>query len=80
MPVGVIAESDHVGAGVEDLGGRLLGDPYTTGGVLAVDDDQVGAVLGTQLGHRRRQPCATGLADDVPYEKETHQAAERRRR
>jgi hypothetical protein len=75
VAVAVVAERDHVGARLEDLGGGLLGDPNAAGHVLPVDHNEVGQPLGPKPGHRRRQPLATGLADDVPYEQEAHPAA-----
>jgi len=72
VPVGVVAEGDHVDAGVEDRLRRLLGDADATGHVLTVGDHQVGHVLGAQLGHRRRQALPSGLADDIPYEEQAH--------
>ena len=73
VAVGVVAEGDHVGARLEDLLRRLRGDADPARRVLAVDHDEVGHPLGAQAGHRRRQPLPAGLADDVPYEEETHQ-------
>jgi len=72
MAVGVVAEGDDVGARLEELLRRLLRDADPSGAVLAVDDDEIGHVLGAQSGHRRRQCLATGPPDDVPYEKEAH--------
>ena len=42
VAVGVVAERDHVGADREQVLAGLLGDPEAAGGVLAVDDHQVG--------------------------------------
>jgi len=53
VPVGVIAERDHVGSGVEDVEGRAFGDADAARGVLAVHDDEVGAVALAQSGHQR---------------------------
>jgi len=75
VAVGVVAERDHVGPGVEDLARRLGGDPDPSGHVLAVDDDEVGQPLCAELGHRPRQCLSTRLADDVPYEEEAHSGA-----
>jgi len=72
MPIGVVAERDHVDAGRKDLLRRLLGDSHAPRGVLAVRDDQVRHPLGPKLGHRRRQGLPAGPADDVPYEQEAH--------
>jgi len=73
VPVGVVAQRDHIDAGLEDRLGRVLRDPDAAGSVLAVRDDQIGHSLGPELGHRRRQALPSGLADDVPYEEEAHQ-------
>jgi hypothetical protein len=41
----VVAERDHVGAGGEQPVGELAGDARAVGGVLAVDDADVGGEL-----------------------------------
>jgi len=75
VPIGVVAERDHVDARREDLLRRLLGDPHAARGVLAVGDDQVRHPVGPKPGHRRRQGLPARPADDVPYEEQAHSAA-----
>ena len=55
VAVGVVAEGDHVGPGVEDVEGGLLGDAHAAGRVLAVDNDQLGREALAQTGHRARR-------------------------
>ena len=52
VAVGVVAERDRVDAGLEQLTRRLLGDPDSSGRVLAVGDHEVGLVLVAQSGSR----------------------------
>jgi hypothetical protein len=58
----VVAERDHVRAGGEQPVGELAGDPGAVGGVLAVDDADVGAELLAQ----RRQALLDGDAPRRP--------------
>ena len=74
MAKGVVAERDHVGADREQILGGLLSDPEPSGGVLAVDDHQVGAVTLAQVGHRATEARPPGLADDVGDEQDPHRA------
>ena len=53
VAVGVVAERDHVDAEFEDLVGGLRIDAHAAGGVLAVDDDEVGIVLFLQARQHR---------------------------
>jgi hypothetical protein len=66
----VVAERDDVGARGEELVGELPRDPGAVGDVLAVDDRQVGVVLGAQ----RRQPlldrAPAGGPEDVGEEED----------
>jgi hypothetical protein len=55
----VVAERDHVGAGLEQLVGVLGRDPDAARGVLAVDDHEVGAQLTAEVaehGPKRAPP------------------------
>ena len=72
VAVDVVAGGDHVAAGVEEGVGGLLGDPHPPGGVLAVDDRQVGPVPLAQLRHRRLQAAPAGPADHVADEEDFH--------
>jgi hypothetical protein len=66
----VVAERHDVGARREQLVGELAGDAGAVGGVLAVDDAEVGAELLAQ----RRQPLLDGApagdAEDVREEED----------
>jgi hypothetical protein len=66
----VVAERDRVGAGREDAVGELRRDARAVGGVLAVDD----ADVGVQLLAQRRQPLLDGAtagdAEDVGEEED----------
>ena len=44
----VVAGGHHVGAGVDDPAKDLLGDAEAAGGVLAVDGDEIDAMVGDQ--------------------------------
>jgi hypothetical protein len=67
----VVAERDHVGAGLEHLVGELRGDPDAVGEILPVQDARVDA----QLVFERRQALldrtAARDADDVCNEKKS---------
>jgi hypothetical protein len=69
----VVAERDRVDAGREHLVRELWRDSNTVGEVLAVRDAEVDAPLFPQ----RRQACldraASGNADDVSDEQDSHQ-------
>jgi hypothetical protein len=72
---GVIAERDRVGAGIDELLIDRLGDPEATGGILAIDDDEVERPV---LDHARQMfgYCgAAGLADDVTDKQNTQSSA-----
>ena len=72
--VGVVAERDDVGAGGEQLVGELAGDAGSVGGVLSVDDREVGVVAlaearevllhGAGDPGRRRRPRERGSSRD----------------
>ena len=67
---GPVPERDHVGAAREQLVRELRGDAAARGGVLAVDDAEVGA----ELFAKRRQPRldrpSTGCAEHVGDEED----------
>ncbi len=68
--VGVVAQSDHVDAGREQLVGDLRRDPEPSRGVLAVDDDErrrVALAQHRQAVHQRETPNA---AYDVAHEQD----------
>ena len=50
----VVAGRHAVGAGGEQVLEDIFGDAEAAGGVLAVDDDEVEAVLRDQAGQKRR--------------------------
>ena len=72
LAVDVVAGRDQLDAGGEDVVGRPLRDPRSAGGVLAVGDDQVGAVRGPRPRHRGGEPAPAGPADDVSDEEDPH--------
>ena len=70
LAVGVVAERDHVDAGREQLVGDLRRDPEAAGGVLAVDDDEVGREALAQRRQQRQQRALADAADDVADEQD----------
>jgi len=68
MAVGVVAERDRIGADLEQLARRLLGDAHAAGRVLAVDDDEVGPVALAQAGQQRGQRSPAQPAHHVADE------------
>src|SRR5206468_3445658 len=70
MPVGVIAERDHVGSGREQLIGHLRRDAHPACGVLPVDDHERGRVALAQRRKQRRERPAADAADDIAYEQD----------
>jgi len=79
MAVDVVAGRDHIGAGLEDVGGGALGDAQPAGRVLPVDDHQLGVVALAQCRHRGGKPAAARAADDVADEQDLHPSSVRRR-
>jgi len=61
----VVAERDRVGAGAEQPVGELRRDPGAVGGVLAVDDREVGAEFLAQPGQALLDGPPSGDAEDV---------------
>ena len=75
LPPGPVAERDHVGAGGEELLGDLRGDAAPGGGVLPVDDAEVGPELLAQAGQQLVDRPAPGRAEDVGDEEDPQAAA-----
>ena len=75
VAVDVVAGRDHAGAEPEQLLRDGFGDARAAGGVLAVDDHQIGPVALAQPGHRPGQTGATGLAHHVADEQDPHRAS-----
>ena len=72
MAEDVVARRDHICARVKDAVRGLLGDSEPSGGVLAIDDHQVGLVALAKLRHHRGQPVSPGPADHVTDEQQPH--------
>ena len=68
----VIAGGDHVHAGREDLEHVLARDARAAGGVLAVGDHQIGAVVRGERAHVTADQIAARAADDVAEEEQFH--------
>ena len=66
----VVAGGHAIGAGREQLLQDLFGDAEAAGGVLAVDDDEVEAMLCDQAGELRCDRGAAGTPDDVAEEEQ----------
>jgi hypothetical protein len=80
---GPVAEGDHVGAGRQEPVGEFRRDPAPGGGVLAVDDAEVGCQLGPEGGQSGLDGSAAGRTEDVGDEENPQRAyflAERQRR
>ena len=69
---GVVAERQAVGAGVEQLARRGLGDAEAGGGVLGVDDDELQAQAPAQAGQVVGEAVAARAADHVAEEGQAH--------
>ena len=68
----VVSVRDDVRASVVDLARDLAGQARATGGVLAVDDDEVDAAFALQGGNERANRLTTRLSDDVAHEQDSH--------
>ena len=71
---GMIAERDHVGAGVQQLPQDRLGDTETARRVLAVDGDEVELVALAQARQLLEHRPPAGAAHHVAEEQQTHGA------
>ena len=67
----MVAERDHVGARREQLVGELAGDARAVGGVLAVDDAEVGADVVAQRVQALLDGAPAGDAEDVGQEEDS---------
>ena len=70
VAIGVVAERDHVDAGGQHLAGDLRGDTHAAGGVLAVDDHEIGGKPVAQIGQERQQRALPDPADHVAHEQD----------
>jgi hypothetical protein len=66
----VVAERDHVRARGEQLVRELRRDARSVGGVLAVDDREIGLVAVTQRPEMLLDGSAPGDAEDVREEED----------
>ncbi len=66
---GMVAERDRIGAGVDEFLVDRLGDAEATGGVLAIDDDEIERPVTDHAGQMLRDGGAPGPADHVTDEK-----------
>src|SRR5439155_2658972 len=69
---GMIAASDHVGAGVDELVIDHLRDTKTAGRVLAIDGDEIELPVADQPGQALQYDRAPAAPDDVTDEQDTH--------
>ncbi|MEA2497362.1 MAG: hypothetical protein QOJ29_5273 [Thermoleophilaceae bacterium] len=72
VPVGVVAQSDRVGAGVEQCARGLGGDPDAAGSVLPVHDGEVELLAFAQPGQQTFDHGPTGRADNIADEEDLH--------
>ena len=75
LAVGVVAERDHVDAGVEELIGDLRRDSEAPRRVLAVDDQEVEAQPIAQHGDQPEQRAAAKASDHVSDEQDGNRLA-----
>ena len=68
---GMVAEGDHVGAGLQEGPGHVGGEAEAVGGVLAVHHHEVEPEAIAQSGQGGGQRVAAGAADDVAQEKQS---------
>src|SRR5690606_12036000 len=71
---GMVAQRHHVGAGGAQFVEMALGEAAAMAGVLAVDDDEVEAVIGDEAGQAVGDGIAAGPADDVSQKQQLHAA------
>ena len=71
----MIAERDGIGAGVEEFLIDRLGDAETTGGILAIDDDEVESPVPDHTGQIFRDRGAACPADHVANEENAQSSA-----
>ena len=65
---GVVAERDDIGARCAQFAVVALGEAAAVAGVLAVDDDEIEAVVGDNAGEALGDGVTTGASDDVAQE------------
>jgi hypothetical protein len=68
VAVGVVAERDRVGSGLEQVARGALGDPHPARGVLTVHDHEVGCVAVAQPRQQRRQRAPPTAPDHIADE------------
>jgi hypothetical protein len=68
----VVAQGQAVGASLEQLARRVLGDAEARGGVLGVDDHELEPETAAKIGQMVGQAVTARLADDIAEEGETH--------
>jgi len=66
----VITAGETIDTIRKDSAGDLLGEAETPGGILDIADGEIEGILPLQIGHNLRQRPATGLANDIAYEKD----------
>ena len=76
----VIAGGHHISAGVDHPAKNLLGDAEAAGGVLAVDGDEIDAVVGDQRGQPLGDRVTAGASDDVAEEEQSQSNLRQARR
>src|SRR5262249_42868665 len=68
----MVAGADDVDTGGVELVADLLGDAEPSGGVLAVDDDEVEPELASQARHMLQHDVAPGAPNDIAAEEQAH--------
>ena len=68
----VVAGCEDINAGFEKLVGQRRCDPETSGGILAVGDDEVDSFFLGEVGGALLDDATTWLADDVADKEDFH--------
>ena len=71
----MIAERDHVDAGIDEFVEDRFGDAEAAGGVLAVQHHQIELPVGDQAGKPLIDDGAPGPADHIADEQNAQQSA-----
>ncbi len=69
---GVVAGGNAIGAGLEEIVKYFFGNAQATGGVFAVDDDEIEAMARNQAGQVVGHGLAACAADDVAEKQDLH--------
>jgi len=69
---GMVAERDHIGAGIQEIVKNVLGYAKAAGGVFAVDDYKMNIVRFDEAGQPVYHGATSGFADNITQKQAAH--------